>query len=78
MEIQQDYFFEKFKEYKYPQIYNKRNELCNSIGFKFLLKPKVWKCPEGQFMRNISGHNTIVNCMALNTDNVLVSGGDNG
>ena len=29
-------------------------------------------------MRNISGHNTIVNCMALNTDNVLVSGGDNG
>lgn len=39
---------------------------------------KVWKCPEGKFLRNISGHNTIVNCLALNQDNVVVSGGDNG
>jgi len=29
-------------------------------------------------MRNISGHNTIVNALGLNKDNVLVSGGDNG
>lgn len=39
---------------------------------------KVWKCPEGSFMRNISGHNTIINTVAMNSDNVLVSGGDNG
>lgn len=39
---------------------------------------KVWKCPEGSFMRNISGHNTIINSVAMNSDNVLVSGGDNG
>lgn len=39
---------------------------------------KVWKCPEGSFMRNISGHNTIINSLAINNDNVLVSGGDNG
>jgi len=39
---------------------------------------KVWKCPEGSFMRNISGHNTIINSLAMNSDNVLVSGGDNG
>jgi len=39
---------------------------------------KVWKCPEGEFLRNISGHNVIINDMALNQDNVLVSCGDNG
>jgi pleiotropic regulator 1 len=39
---------------------------------------KVWKCPDGEFLRNFSGHNSIVNCVALNTDNVLVSGADNG
>lgn len=36
---------------------------------------KKWKLPEGNFLQNLSGHNTIVNCMALNADNVLVSGG---
>ena len=39
---------------------------------------KVWKCPDGQFLRNVSGHNSIINTMSLNTDNVLVSGADNG
>jgi pleiotropic regulator 1 len=39
---------------------------------------KKWKCPEGTFMRNFSGHKAIVNTIALNQDNVLVSGGDNG
>lgn len=39
---------------------------------------KVWKCPDGEFMRNISGHNSIINTMSLNHDNVLVSGADNG
>jgi pleiotropic regulator 1 len=39
---------------------------------------KVWKCPEGRFLRNFSGHNGIINCAAVNMDNVMVSGGDNG
>eukprot|EP00467_Chlorarachnion_reptans_P004982 CAMPEP_0114517632 /NCGR_PEP_ID=MMETSP0109-20121206/17999_1 /TAXON_ID=29199 /ORGANISM="Chlorarachnion reptans, Strain CCCM449" /LENGTH=493 /DNA_ID=CAMNT_0001698169 /DNA_START=217 /DNA_END=1698 /DNA_ORIENTATION=+ len=39
---------------------------------------KVWKCPDGVFMRNISGHAAIVNTIAINRDNVLVSGADNG
>lgn len=39
---------------------------------------KQWKCPDGSFLQNLSGHNAIVNCLALNSDNVLVSGGDNG
>uniref|UniRef100_T1GN06 Pleiotropic regulator 1 n=1 Tax=Megaselia scalaris TaxID=36166 RepID=T1GN06_MEGSC len=39
---------------------------------------KQWRCPEGNFIQNISGHNSIVNCMAVNPDGVLVSGGDNG
>lgn len=34
--------------------------------------------PEGIFLRNHSGHNAIVNTMAVNRDNVLVSGADNG
>lgn len=29
-------------------------------------------------MKNLSGHNTIVNSLAVNEDGVLVSGGDNG
>jgi len=39
---------------------------------------KQWKCPEGQFIQNLSGHNAIVNCLAVNADGVLVSGADNG
>ncbi|KAN0032069.1 hypothetical protein ACTFIV_005944 [Dictyostelium citrinum] len=39
---------------------------------------KQWKCPDGSFIKNLSGHNAIINAMALNADNVLVSGGDNG
>ncbi|KAF9358165.1 pre-mRNA-splicing factor prp46 [Mortierella sp. AD094] len=45
---------------------------------------KQWKCPEGQFMRNfegpggVSGGGGIVNAMAVNADNVMFSGADNG
>jgi len=39
---------------------------------------KQWKCPDGNFIQNLTGHNAIVNCLAVNADNVLVSGADNG
>ncbi|CAH1777862.1 unnamed protein product [Owenia fusiformis] len=39
---------------------------------------KQWKFPDGNFLQNFSGHNAIVNSLAMNADNVLVSGGDNG
>ncbi|KAL3188411.1 hypothetical protein MRX96_003393, partial [Rhipicephalus microplus] len=39
---------------------------------------KQWKCPDGKFIQNLSGHNAIVNCLGINDDGVLVSGGDNG
>ncbi|XP_055625872.1 pleiotropic regulator 1 [Toxorhynchites rutilus septentrionalis] len=39
---------------------------------------KQWRCPEGNFIQNLNGHNAIVNCMAVNPEGVLVSGGDNG
>ncbi|KRY93799.1 Pleiotropic regulator 1 [Trichinella pseudospiralis] len=39
---------------------------------------KQWKCPKGEFIQNLSGHNAIVNALAVNEDSVLVSGGDNG
>lgn len=41
-------------------------------------KIRVWKCPEGDQLRTIPEHNAVINSMALNRDNVLVSGGDNG
>ena len=36
---------------------------------------KQWKFPDGNFLQNLSGHNAIINSLALNSDNVLVSGG---
>lgn len=42
---------------------------------------KVWRCPEGQFIRNIAGHNSILNCSAIKDDgdsSVLVAGSNDG
>jgi pleiotropic regulator 1 len=39
---------------------------------------KHWRLPDAAFLKNFSGHNTIVNCLATNRDDVLVSGGDDG
>ncbi|KAI5118428.1 hypothetical protein M0805_005512 [Coniferiporia weirii] len=39
---------------------------------------KKWKCPEGTFTFNFSGHNAIINTMSVNAEGVLFSGGDNG
>ncbi|XP_065059147.1 pleiotropic regulator 1-like [Rhopilema esculentum] len=39
---------------------------------------KQWKFPDGNFIQNLTGHNAILNCLALNSDGVLVSGADNG
>uniref|UniRef100_A0A6Q2WRP4 Pleiotropic regulator 1 n=1 Tax=Esox lucius TaxID=8010 RepID=A0A6Q2WRP4_ESOLU len=39
---------------------------------------KQWTFPDGNFIQNLSGHNAIINAMAVNSDGVLVSGADNG
>lgn len=39
---------------------------------------KQWSLPEGNFVQNLSGHESIVNSLAANDHNVLVSGADNG
>ena len=39
---------------------------------------KEWKLPNGEFLQNLSGHSCIVNTLACNADDVLVSAGDNG
>lgn len=36
---------------------------------------KKWKCPEGTFVFNFSGHNAIINTMSVNADGVFFSGG---
>lgn len=38
----------------------------------------MWKLPEGEQIRKLEGHNDIINSLALNQDNVLVSGGNAG
>jgi pleiotropic regulator 1 len=39
---------------------------------------KQWLCPKGDFMMNFDGHNSVINTLSVNEDNVLFSGGDNG
>jgi len=39
---------------------------------------KKWRTRDGTFLQNLSGHNTPINALAVNDDNVLVSCGDNG
>ncbi|KAJ5246795.1 hypothetical protein N7468_001778 [Penicillium chermesinum] len=39
---------------------------------------KQWKCPEGAFMQNFEGQNSVINTLSVNEDNVLFSGGDDG
>ena len=39
---------------------------------------KKWLFPDCTFLQNISGHHSILNAGAVNQDDVLVSGGDNG
>ncbi len=39
---------------------------------------KQWKFPKAEFIQNLSGHDSILNALASNSDNVLVSGADNG
>lgn len=39
---------------------------------------KKWQFPEGKFLKNLPGHNSIIQTLALNDDGVLVSGADNG
>lgn len=36
---------------------------------------KQWKCPEGAFMQNFEGHNSIINTLSVNQHNVMFSGG---
>ena len=38
---------------------------------------KKWKCPEGTFVHNFSGHDAIINTLSVNADGVLFSGGRN-
>lgn len=36
---------------------------------------KQWQTTEGVFYQNLTGHNSMINAMAINDDGVLVSGG---
>jgi len=37
---------------------------------------KKWKCPEGTFVFNLSGHNAIINTLSVNAEGVFFSGGE--
>jgi len=53
-----------------PFTAKKRQKLRSSI--------KKWKCPEGIFVNNFTGHEAIINTLSLNSEGVLFSGADNG
>lgn len=36
---------------------------------------KKWKCPEGMFVSNFSGHDAIINTITVNHDGAMFSGG---
>lgn len=37
---------------------------------------KKWKCPEGSFVHNFTGHEAIINTLAVNEEGVMFSGGE--
>jgi WD40 repeat protein len=37
---------------------------------------KKWKCPEGTFVFNFSGHDAIINTMSVNAEGVFFSAGE--
>ncbi|KII70710.1 Pleiotropic regulator 1 [Thelohanellus kitauei] len=39
---------------------------------------KQWKLPNGELIQTLKGHNSIINCLTMNEDDVLISGGDDG
>eukprot|EP01080_Neovahlkampfia_damariscottae_P009978 gene9978-2296_t len=39
---------------------------------------KKWKSPDGNFLMNFNGHNSIINSISINNENVMFSGGDDG
>ena len=41
-------------------------------------KTRIWKLPGGEQLNKLDAHNAVINSLAINKDNVLVSGGDNG
>lgn len=51
------------------------SELC--LSYKSLTDSiKKWKCPEGTFVNNFVGHESIVNTLSVNEEGVLFSGGE--
>ncbi|XP_018008264.1 pleiotropic regulator 1 [Hyalella azteca] len=39
---------------------------------------KQWKCPKGEFVQSVAGHNAIINSVCINSEGVMVSGANNG
>jgi len=59
-----------------------RSICANPRDFSFISASadniKKWQCRDGRFLKNFTGHNSIVNSLAINDDGVVFSGGDNG
>lgn len=51
----------------HPQLYMFASGSADNI--------KQWKCPNGEFIQNLTGHNSVINSLVCNEDSVLVSGG---
>ena len=52
-------------------------QLCFSTSF-ITDNIKKWELPDSKFMKNFSGHDSIIHGLSVNHDDVLFSGADNG
>ena len=59
-----------------------RDLVASPFDFSFVTAAadnlKHWQSKDGTFLHNYVGHNAIINAVAVNQDEVLVSGGDDG
>jgi WD40 repeat protein len=52
--------------------------LLATVAVSCVLTRCATQARDGVFLNNLRGHNSIVNTVSTNEDNVLFSGGDNG
>jgi hypothetical protein len=51
-------------------------ELCVGFAYANVSSIKKWKCPEGIFVHNFTGHEAIINTLSMNEEGVMFSGGE--
>ncbi|KAH8062876.1 hypothetical protein JL720_13118 [Aureococcus anophagefferens] len=61
-----------------PQVITGSHDCTFSFASGAADNIKKWQCKDGAFLRNLSGHDAIVNAVDVNDDGVLASAADDG